>query len=291
MICNLCPRMCSAERKINENINGYCKMPLLPRVARAKLHHWEEPCISGTNGSGTVFFSGCSLNCVFCQNDKISHQGFGKTVSVERLADIFHELYKQGAHNINLVSPTHYVHAIKDALDLYKPPIPIVYNSGGYDRVESLKILEGYIDIYLMDFKYFSGNRALLYSGASNYPSVAQKAILEAYRQQSECIFDGEIMKKGLIVRHLLLPFGTSDAISVFDWVKNNTPNAYFSIMSQYLPMGKALKIPPLDRKVTRREYEKVLNYICGSDFTNCFYQNRSSATQEYIPPFDLDGV
>ena len=151
-------------------------MPLLPRVARAKLHHWEEPCISGTNGSGTVFFSGCSLNCVFCQNDKISHQGFGKTVSVERLADIFHELYKQGAHNINLVSPTHYVHAIKDALDLYKPPIPIVYNSGGYDRVESLKILEGYIDIYLIDFKPTSPVnfcfRLLLHNSSSDISPV-----------------------------------------------------------------------------------------------------------------------
>ena len=283
--------MCSAERKINENLNGYCKMPLLPRVARAQLHHWEEPCISGKNGSGTVFFSGCSLNCVFFQNYKISHQGFGKTVSVERLADIFRELYDKGAHNINLISPTHYINAIKDALDLYKPPIPIVYNSSGYDRVESLKSLEGYIDIYLMDFKYFSNSRALLYSRSSNYPTIAQKSILEAYRQQFECVFDGEIMKKGLIVRHLLLPQGTVDAISVFNWVKDNTPNAYFSIMSQYIPMGKALKMPPLDRKVTKREYEKVLNHICGSKFTNCFYQNRSSATHDYIPHFDLDGV
>lgn len=291
MKCNLCPRMCSVERKLNENLKGYCKMPLLPRVARAQLHHWEEPCISGKNGSGTVFFSGCSMGCVYCQNDKISHEGFGKTISVERLSEIFRELYEKGAHNINLVSPTHYVHAIKAALDIYKPPIPIVYNSSGYDRVEKLKLLEGYIDIYLMDFKYFSDNRALLYSGASNYPTIAKNAILEAYRQQNECIFDGELMTRGLIVRHLLLPQGTRDAISVFEWVKNNTPQAYFSIMSQYVPVGKATCLPPLDRRITKREYEKVLNHICISDFSNCFYQYRSSAIQEYIPLFDLDGV
>lgn len=291
MICNLCPRKCSVNRTDYENLNGYCKMPLLPRVARAELHHWEEPCISGTNGSGAVFFSGCSLNCVYCQNNEISHNGFGKTVSIQRLANIFRELYEKGAHNINLVSPTHYIHAIKPALDLYKPPIPIIYNSSGYDRVESLKSLEGYIDIFLMDLKYLSSDIAFSYSGALNYPSIAQNAILEAYRQQPECVFEGEIMKKGLIVRHLLLPQGTGEAISVFDWVRNNTPNAFFSIMSQYTPMGNAYKMPPLDRRVTKREHNKVLNYICNTDFLNCFYQYRSSAIKEYIPLFDLSGV
>ncbi len=291
MICNLCPRMCSAERNETENINGYCKMPLLPRVAKAQLHHWEEPCISGKNGSGTVFFSGCSLNCVFCQNDKISHQGFGKTISVERLADIFRELYEKGAHNINLVSPTHYIHAIKKALDIYKPPIPIVYNSGGYDKAEAIKSLEGYVDIFLMDLKYLSTERAELLSDAINYPYFAQSAIKEAYRQQPKSVFENGIMKKGLIVRHLLLPQATAEAINVFEWVRSNTPDAFFSIMSQYTPMGKAVNTPPLNRRVTKREYDKVLDYICTTDFSNCFYQYRSSAIQEYIPLFDLDGV
>ena len=267
-------------------------MPLLPRAARAALHFWEEPCISGTKGSGTVFFSGCSLSCVFCQNYEISHNGFGKTVSINRLAEIFRELEAAGAHNINLVNPTHYVYAIKQALDIYRPKIPIVYNSGGYDRAQTLKELHGYFDIFLMDLKYISSDRARLYSGAADYPEFAKAAVSECCRQQPDCVFDSEgIMQKGVIVRHLILPQGTGEAISVFDWVRENTPSAYFSIMSQYVPCGRAEDYPVINRRITKREYEKVLDYICASSFEKVYFQQRTSADGQYIPSFDLSGV
>ena len=292
MKCLLCPRACNAERTESQNINGYCKMPLLPRVARAALHFWEEPCISGTKGSGTVFFSGCSLSCVFCQNYEISHNGFGKTVSINRLSEIFRELEAQGAHNINLVNPTHYAYAIKQALDIYRPKIPIVYNSGGYDRAETLKELDGCFDIFLMDLKYLNSDRARLYSGAADYPKFAETAILECCRQQPECVFDGNgIMQKGVIVRHLILPLGTKEAVSVFDWVRENAPGVFFSIMSQYVPCGRAGEYPLINRQITKREYEKVLYYICASDFENVYFQQRTSADGQYIPPFDLSGI
>ena len=266
-------------------------MPLLPKVARAALHFWEEPVISGKNGSGTVFFSGCSLGCVYCQNYNISQQNFGKTITYERLAEIFKELEQKGAHNINLVNPTHYALAIKKALDIYKPQIPIVYNSGGYDNVETLKILEGYIDIFLMDLKYLDNNRAKLYSLAEDYPEVALKAILEALRQQPESVVENGIMQKGVIIRHLILPQGTNEAKAVFDWVRENGKGAYFSIMSQYVPLGKASEMPKINRKITKREYDKVLDYIAEFDFDNVFIQENSSATEEYIPQFDLTGI
>ena len=261
-------------------------MPLLPKVARADLHFWEEPCISGKNGSGTVFFSGCPLKCVFCQNMEISAGGKGEVISYQKLAEIFKALEDKGAHNINLVSPTHYVDAIKKTLDIYKPKIPIVYNSGGYDSVEALRSLEGYIDIYLMDLKYLSSERAKLYSRAENYPEIAEKAILEAYRQQGKVVIENGIMQKGVIIRHLLLPQGTREAIAVFDFVRQNTPEAYFSIMSQYTPLGEAESMPVINRKVTKREYEKVLGYIAESGFGNVFIQERTSADKCFIPQF-----
>ena len=261
-------------------------MPLLPKVARADLHFWEEPCISGKNGSGTVFFSGCQLRCVFCQNSEISAGGKGEVISYQKLAEIFKMLESKGAHNINLVSPSHYTDAIKKALDIYKPNIPIVYNSGGYDSVDSLKSLDGYIDIYLMDLKYLSNDRAGLYSKAENYPEVAKNAILEAYRQQEKAVIKGGVMQKGVIIRHLLLPQGTREAMAVFDFVKENMPNAYFSIMSQYIPWGEAINLPIINRKVTAREYEKVLDYISDSNFGNVFIQERTSADKCFIPAF-----
>lgn len=291
MKCSLCPRRCNAERTNDQNLNGFCKMPLLPRVARAALHFWEEPCISGKNGSGTVFFSGCTLDCAFCQNYGISHGGFGKQITHQRLADIFKELEDRGAHNINLVTPTHFVPAIIRALDIYKPKIPVVYNSGGYDSVEEIRALKGYVDIFLMDLKYLSGERAALYSGAPDYPEHAAAAIKECYLQQPVCEIKDGIMQKGLIVRHLLLPQGTNEAIRVFDWVRENTPNAYFSIMSQYTPCGRAENMPIINRRVTKREYEKVLTYICDSNFENVYFQERESSDKKYIPPFDLSGV
>ena len=287
MRCNLCPRRCNAEREENKNLNGFCKMPLLPKVARADLHFWEEPVISGTNGSGTIFFSGCSLNCVYCQNYEISHNDKGTVISYEKLAELFFELERKGAHNINLVSPSHYVLAIKEALKIYKPKIPIVYNSSGYDNEESLEMLKDYIDIFLLDLKYLSSDRAKLYSSAADYPEVAKKAILKAYKLQDKCIIKNGIMQKGVIIRHLLLPQATKEAISVFDWVKENTPKAFFSIMSQYVPCGKAEEMPIINRKVTKREYEKVIDYILESGFSNVFIQDGKSADKKYIPDFN----
>jgi len=291
MICSLCPRNCQALRTESENLNGYCKMPLLPKVARAALHFWEEPIISGKNGSGTVFFSGCPLSCVYCQNYEISQEGKGRTIDYQRLAEIFKELEYSGAHNINLVSPTHYVFAIKKALDIYKPRIPVVYNSGGYEKTETLRALEGYVDIFLLDLKYLSQEKAHIYSNAKNYPDYAKAAIIEATRQQPECIIENGIMQKGVIVRHLLLPQATKEAMAVFDWVRANAPNAFFSMMSQYIPQYKAEEMSPINRKVTKREYEKVLDYISADGFENIFIQEKSSADKDYIPPFDLSGI
>ena len=292
MKCNLCPRSCNAERNDLSNLNGYCKMPLLPKAARAALHFWEEPCISGTNGSGTVFFSGCSLGCIYCQNYEISHNGFGKSLTPERLSEIFKTLENSGAHNINLVNPTHFALSIRDALRIYRPNIPIVYNSGGYDKVDTLKALEGYVDMFLTDFKYFSSDKAHKYSDAYNYPDIVKSALKECYRQIPECSFDQNgIMQKGVIVRHLILPQATRDAISVFDWVKENLPNAYFSLMSQYIPMYKAFEDKVIGRKITEREYEKVISHIIESGFENCYIQERNSANMQFVPDFDLSGV
>ncbi len=288
MKCQLCPRRCNADR---ENIKGLCKMPLLPKVARADLHFWEEPPISGTLGSGTVFFSGCSLRCIYCQNYEVSRGNVGKEISASRLAEIFKELERKGAHNINLVSPSHYVLAIIEALKIYKPKIPVVYNSSGYETVETLKMLETCVDIYLIDYKYTDSEKAKEYSSAPDYPNVVRSAIMECYRQKTECIIDNGIMKSGVIVRHLVLPQNTKTAIEVFDWVKNNTPNAYFSLMSQYLPFAEALNHPVLNRKITEREYNKVVDYICQSDFENVYIQERDSSHNKYIPAFDLKGV
>lgn len=291
MKCSLCPRRCDALRTETQNIGGFCGQPTSPRLARAALHFWEEPCISGSKGSGTVFFSGCTLRCVYCQNYNISHDGFGKSIGVTRLAEIFKELEAAGAHNINLVSPTQYTEAITAALDLYRPKIPIVWNSGGYENTETLELLENYVDIFLLDFKYLSPDRAARCSAAEDYPEVAKKALIKAYEMRPECVFRDGIMKRGVIVRHLVLPSATREAMGVFDFVKQNMPNAFFSLMSQYTPCGKATGIKELSRKVTRREYEKVLNYILESGFENCFVQEISSSSEEYIPPFDLSGV
>ncbi len=291
MQCNLCPRQCNAIRTPTENIGGVCGMPNSPTVARAELHFWEEPSISGTKGSGTIFFSGCSLHCVYCQNSNISTINKGKIITVERLSEIFKELERKGAHNINLVTPTHFVDTVISALDLYKPNIPIVYNSSGYETIDTLKRLEGYVDIYLMDFKYINAEKAKLYSNAADYPAVCMDALLEVYRQQPRCILNNGIMEKGVIVRHLLMPQSTKDAMQIFDWVREHLPNSYFSIMSQYLPLFKANNMPIINRKITEREYNKVLAYILDSDYNNCYIQELSSAKTDFIPDFDFTGV
>ncbi|MBR3144960.1 MAG: radical SAM protein [Clostridia bacterium] len=291
MKCNLCPRKCNAERTESSNTKGYCKQPTALRIARAALHFWEEPIISGKNGSGTIFFSGCNLGCVYCQNAEISQKNKGKTITHKRLAEIFFELEQKGAHNINLVTPTHYTDAITRALDIYKPSIPIVYNSSGYDSEEQINKLEKYIDIFLFDFKYLDSERAKRYSFAPDYPFVVKRAIDLAYKQTGEAVIENGLMKRGVIIRHLLLPRATGEAIKIFDYVKENYKGAYFSLMSQYVPMNKALNDDVINRKITKREYEKVTEYIINSGFNNCFIQETNSADKSYIPPFDFEGI
>lgn len=262
-------------------------MPYLPKIARADLHFWEEPCISGKNGSGTIFFSGCTLRCVYCQNFEISHKGNGKIITVEELADIMRKLEQRGAHNINFVNPTHYFHIIKEALKIYKPKIPLVCNSSGYELESNIK--EDIFDIYLFDLKYVSGKKSLKYSGVADYFDVASKAITTAYKLKGAPKIDSNgIMHSGVIIRHLVLPLSTNEAISVIDWFCENTQDAYLSIMAQYVPCGNAEKHKEINRKITKREYEKVLDYLCSKDIKNIYIQDRISSDTKFIPDFNL---
>ena len=267
-------------------------MPSLPKVARAALHTGEEPSISGTRGSGTVFFSGCSLRCRFCQNAPISCGDTGKIISVQRLADIFRELEQAGAHNINLVNPTHYTLQIRQALDLYRPSIPILYNSGGYERVETLRMLEGYVDIYLPDCKYIHGDIAASFSDAENYFSFAAPAILEMMRQTGPVVLDEEgIMQCGTMVRHLVLPGHTKESMAVLDWLAGYKDRLWVSLLFQYTPMGKIAEYPELQRPLTRRECDKVWGHMTELGITNGYVQDRASSGKGMIPLFDLTGV
>lgn len=262
-------------------------------VARAARHDWEEPCISGTNGSGTVFFSGCSLGCVFCQNKEISADGFGKEISDERLMQIFDELTEQGVHNINLVNPTHYAERLARVLREYKPRVPIVYNSGGYEKVETLRKLEGLVDIYLPDLKYISPDRSLKYSLAENYFDYAAPAVKEMIRQTGSAVIDENgIMQKGTVIRHLILPKNTNQSVQIIKWLDENVPHeTYISLMSQYTPIVHSEKYPELNRRITEREYEKVLSALENSGFENYFVQQLISASDGFIPKFDLSGI
>lgn len=290
MICDICPRECKVDRSISR---GVCGMPDTFVVARAAKHMWEEPCISGAKGSGTVFFSGCSLKCVFCQNYSISAEGFGKKISDKHLMRIFDSLIEQGVHNINLVNPTHYAVRLEKVLREYNSPVPIVYNSGGYEKVETLKRLEGLIDIYLPDLKYISDEKSMKYSKADNYSRFASQAVKEMIRQTGSGIFDDNgIMQKGTIIRHLILPKNTNQSIAIIDWLKENVPNdTYISLMSQYTPVVHSEQYPELNRRITEREYGKVLNYLLDSGFENIFAQESLSADETYIPEFDLTGI
>ncbi len=263
------------------------------KIARAELHFWEEPCISGKNGSGTVFFSGCPLKCVYCQNSEISSGGFGKEISVQRLAEIFRELEEKGAHNINLVTPTHYSEQILDALEIYRPEIPLVYNCSGYESVETLKKFENIVDIYLTDIKYFDGDVSEKYSKAKDYFDVASRAVKEMVRQQPENVFDGNgIMQKGVIIRHLVLPLNLTQTRKIFSWVRDELgTDVIISLMSQYIPLGKASLYKEINRKITSREYEKALNLFEEFGFENGFMQELSSSKEDFIPPFNLEGV
>ncbi len=290
--CQLCPRKCGADRTINAGIcGGNDKI----KVARAGLHYWEEPCISGQNGSGTVFFSGCSLKCCFCQNFKISSENFGKEISVERLSEIFLELQSQNAENINLVNPTHYVPWIIEALELVKNElkIPIVYNCGGYETVETLERLKGYIDIFLPDLKYFSTERSLKYSKAENYFEYASKAILKMSEITDGLIFDERgIMQKGLIIRHLVMPTGRHDTVKILEWINETIPKDKFliSLMSQYTPIENCINYPEINRKTAKMEYNTALKVAEEYNF-NGFMQGHSSATSDFTPNFNLEGV
>jgi putative pyruvate formate lyase activating enzyme len=268
-------------------------MPETPVLARAALHLWEEPPISGTNGSGTIFFSGCSLGCIFCQNEKISHRDFGKPVSVKRLAEICDELIAQGAHNINFVNPTHYAHVVRALLTDHPLSVPAVWNSGGYDKVETLKLLEGKIDIYLPDLKYLDSGTAQRYSSAADYPAKATAAIREMVRQTGPCQFSSDgLLKRGVIIRHLILPGQVGQAKAVMDWVAEEFPpqTVLFSLMSQYTPWGDLSACPELDRRLRPGEMRTAQEYMENLGLDG-FSQERTSAKEEYTPPFDLTGV
>lgn len=291
-ICTLCPRQCRSERTENRNDGGYCMMPANPTAARAALHFGEEPCISGTKGSGTVFFSGCSLGCVYCQNDGISHHGYGKVITTERLADIFKELEQAGAHNINLVNPTHYTVSICKALLLYKPKIPIVYNTGGYERVETLKMLDGLVDVYLPDCKYVDSTLSSALSDASDYFQYASEAICEMARQTGPMqLDDAGIAQKGTMVRHLVLPGHTANSMAVLDWLATIKDRVWVSLMFQYTPCGDLLGHKELTRSLTARECEKVWQYMTDLGITDGYVQDRQSAGTMMIPDFDLTGI
>lgn len=290
-ICNACPRKCNVERNIDEFSRGFCKMPYNAVLARASLHLWEEPVISGERGSGAIFFSGCNLRCVFCQNYEISHENFGKQVSKSEFIDIVKNLENQGAHTINLVNPTHFVPFIKEVFSEYKPSIPVVYNTGGYDDVESIRSLQGLIDVYLPDLKYFDCDVSKKYSNAENYFEKAFKAVLEMQRQVGKSVIKDGIMQKGLIIRHLVLPKNTDQSIKILRWIKDNLPiDTYISLMSQYVPYVKT-EYKELNRRIVTAEYQKVIDEFERLGFENGFMQERSSAQTDFIPKFDLSGV
>ena len=290
MRCAICPRRCGAERTGAAG-GGLCGMPALPVVARAALHRWEEPPISGTRGAGTVFFSGCSLRCVFCQNDEISRGGHGRPVTVQRLREIFRELIAQGAHNIDLVTPTHFAPAIREALE--EPlPVPVVWNSGGYELPETLRTLEGKVDVWLPDLKYLDREAAARYSGAADYPERATAAILEMYRQAGPLMEEDGLLRRGVVIRHLLLPGGLARAKQVMDWVARQFPPGavYFSLMGQYTPYGRAEDYPEINRTLRRAELRAAREYMANIGLAG-FVQDLDSVGREYTPAFDLTGV
>ena len=292
MICNLCPRKCGAVRTAHSG-NGFCKMGELPVVARVAPHYGEEPCISGTKGSGTVFFSGCTMRCVYCQNYEISNEDGGRTITPERLAECYKELEDKGVHNINLVTADHFAHAVVKSLEIYKPRIPIVYNCSGYTSPKTLSMLDGLVDIYLPDFKYADDFLAVKYSSAPNYVNTAVAAILEMTFQVGLPQFDDDgIMKKGVIVRHLILPAHTKNSLEVLDIVKRRFGDqVLLSLMCQYIPMGKVSdrEFSRINRKITRREYDKVKLEMMRLGIDG-FTQELSSADESYVPEWDFEG-
>ena len=288
--CTLCPRACGVDRAAGER--GFCQMPDHILAARAALHYWEAPVISGSFGSGAVFFSGCTLRCAFCQNGVISQENFGRELSRKELRAAFERLIDEGCQNINLVTPTHFLPSILPALTP-KLPVPVVYNCGGYESVETLRELDGLIDIYLPDFKYSDAALAKELSAAPEYPQIASAAILEMYRQVGGAVIEDEQMTRGVIIRHLVLPGCIDNSLGVLDWIAAHFPkkDVLVSLMSQYVPMGHAKQMPPFDRRITQDEYDAVLSYLYLLELDNGYTQDFSAASADYIPEFNLEGL
>lgn len=288
--CTLCPRRCGVDRTRGQL--GFCKMPGQIHAARAGVHYWEEPVISGSFGSGAVFFSRCTLKCAFCQNYDISQENFGKPLTSAELRAAFERLIDEGVQNINLVTPTHFLPDILPALEP-KLPVPVVYNCGGYESVETLRQLEGKIDVYLPDFKYSDNALAKKLSSAPDYFETASAAILEMYRQVGKPVLEDDEMKRGVLVRHLVLPGCVDNSLGVLDWVADHfrSGDILFSLMSQYVPMGRAVEMPPFDRRITELEYDSVLSYMMLLGIEDGYTQDFSSAERGYTPSFDLTGL
>lgn len=288
--CTLCPRRCGVDRTRGQL--GFCKMPGQIHAARAGVHYWEEPVISGSFGSGAVFFSGCTLKCAFCQNYDISQENFGKPMTSAELRAAFERLIDEGVQNVNLVTPTHFLPDILPALEP-KLPVPVVYNCGGYESVETLRQLEGKIDVYLPDFKYSDNALAKKLSSAPDYFETASAAILEMYRQVGKPVLEDDEMKRGVLVRHLVLPGCVDNSLGVLDWIAEHfrSGDILFSLMSQYVPMGRAAEMPPFDRRITELEYDSVLSYMMLLGIEDGYTQDFSSAERGYTPSFDLTGL
>ena len=290
MICRLCPRDCGAERTADRP-GGVCRQPSVPVAARAMLHQWEEPCLVGEQGAGCVFFSGCNLRCCFCQNQPISQEGAGKPLTVPRLREIFHELIGQGAACLDLVTPTHFTDAILEALGEEPWPVPVVWNSGGYEKPETLRRLEGKVQVYLPDLKYALPEPAAKYSGAADYFQWASQAIREMVRQTGPYQMENGLLKRGVLIRHLVLPGELENTRRVIDWVSETfrPGEVLFSLMAQYTPQPGAEG--NLRRHVTRAEYRAALEYLTNCGLTDGYAQERTSAREEYTPDFDLTGL
>ena len=288
-ICHACPRDCGALRAATGA--GFCGMGAYPVIARAAPHFDEEPIISGEKGSGAIFFSGCSLRCRFCQNYPISHEGFGKTVTSERLREIYFELIDQGVHNINLVNPTHFVEPILESLR-EGLPVPVVWNTGGYERVETLRRLEGVVQVYLPDLKYARPESAGKYASAPDYFRFAAPALREMLRQTGPVALDDDgLIRRGTVVRHLILPGCADESLEILDWIAAELPGAWVSLMAQYLPFGDVTGVDALDRRLTQAEYDRVVDHLLALGLEDGFVQELSSSDEKYIPAFDLTGV
>ncbi|MBQ7373227.1 MAG: radical SAM protein [Clostridia bacterium] len=284
--CKICPVECNADRK---NGVGYCGQSDKMKIAKYYLHTYEEPPISGTNGSGTVFFCGCSLKCVFCQNYELSRSKTGKEITPSELAEIFKELEKMGAHNINLVTGSHFVNQIVEAFKIYRPKVPVVYNTHAYEKVETLEIINPYVDVYLPDLKFFSPELSKRYTGKSDYFKVASKAIKFMLNAKKTVLGDDGLLKQGVIVRHMIMPLGVKDSKQILSWfAQNNQNGAYLSLMGQYTPFGDNQNFPELKRPITKKEYDRVYEHLLSLGISEYFIQELGSASESFIPKWDF---